>query len=513
MCLLFTVLACNPETTFAQETTQAPPIASFRESVQMLLAAEENLRSEGNPLAARAALEQALSLTQGHPEVRSQILLRLASSYMDDADASSAIPVLQSVLNNPETLEDTKAAAYLLTAKIYSDYGDPSSWVKARDASLQALTLPHISDASRTAAREALVPALLYLGENTLARKELEVLTVADTLSTRTRVSHLLGLARVLLLEAAYPEARNALDQALTLLGEATQPSDNAAETFAEIQLLRGISFFEEGDAPRAQEELQRVIGMPGQSSSSAQTRAALLRLSLRKWLPTEAPVLNVLFIGSSHTIRGNIPLLVEQLAASAPSGTPRVRAGEHVRTGTGMRAFWEEGDARHTARGEIAAEPWDAVVVETFFRNDRETLEYYTQKYTGLVRSKSARLIVYESPVAKATPYPEGFAAFHAENIRLGKILHVPLAPSVHAWMQFLGENPAPEKLNVLYADWIHASVKGAYLNACCIYSALTHRSAEGLAHPKELTDEEAMLFQKLAWSSFCDTESEAQK
>lgn len=479
----------------------------------MLLAAEENLRSEGNSLAARAALEQALSLTQGHPEVRSQILLRLASAYMEDADASSAIPVLQSVLNNPETLEDTKAAAYLLTAKIYSNYGDPSSWAKVKDASLQALNLPHISDTRRTAAREALVPALLYLGENTLARRELEILTVADTLSTRSRASHLVGLARVLMLEQAYPGARNALDQALKVFGEEAQPSDDTAETFAEIQLLRGVSFYEEGNAPRAQVELQRVLGMPGQSGASAQTRAALLRLSLRKWLPAEASVLNVLFIGSSHTIRGNIPLLVEQLAASAPPGTPRVRAGEHVRTGTGMRAFWEEGDSRHTARGKIAAEPWDAVVVETFFKNNRESLEYYTQKYTELVRSKNARLIVYESPVAKATLYPAGFASFHAENVRLGKSLQVPLAPCVHAWMQFLGENPPPERFDVLYADWIHSSLKGAYLNACCIYSALTHRSAEGLAHPKELTNDEAILFQKLAWSSFCDAENAAQK
>ena len=168
--LLFACVAPGPCASSVPPNTGAQPPEATPDHLQVLLAAVENFRSAGDSLSARTALENALSLVQVHSEVRSQILLRLASVYMDDADASTAIPILQSVLNNAETLADTKAAAYLLTAKIYADYGDPSSWVKVRDASIQVLTLENISDLRRNAAREALVPALLNLGENAWAR-------------------------------------------------------------------------------------------------------------------------------------------------------------------------------------------------------------------------------------------------------------------------------------------------------------------------------------------------------
>ena len=62
---------------------------------------------------------------------------------------------------------------------------------------------------------------------------------------------------------------------------------------------------------------------------------------------------------------------------------------------------------------------------------------------------------------------------------------------------------------MGTLYADWIHASLKGAYLTACCVYSALTNRSPAGLAYPEGVSSEEAMLFQKIAWNSFEETEA----
>ena len=153
-------------------------------------------------------------------------------------------------------------------------------------------------------------------------------------------------------------------------------------------------------------------------------------------------------------------------------------------------------------------------VVVETFFRNDRQTLENYARKYADFVRERGARLVVYESPVARETPYPEGFAAFHAENIRLGSVLPgIAIAPSVGAWMQFLGEHPTPEGLQRLYADWIHATRDGAYLSACCIYSALTGASPVGLAHPEGMAEEEAKLFQQLGWKAYLETKDAARR
>jgi hypothetical protein len=361
----------------------------------------------------------------------------------------------------------------------------------------------------RTGAREVLVEALWNLGQYVEAKRELESLVSTDALPKLDLAGHQMRLAKIRIFEGAYGEARLGLDKAKLLLEEAKSGGSVVCEGLAEAQLLRGISFYEEGDLVSAKAELVRVVGMEGQSQASPQTREALLRLSLRKLVPDDGPTLKVLFVGSSHTIRGNVPYLVEQMAASAPEGTPRVRAGEHVRTGTGMRAFWEEGDSRVTARGKIAAESWDAVVVETFFRNERAVLESYAAKYAGLVGEKGARLVIYESPVAKETPYPEGFEAFHSENIRLARMLDLCVAPSVFAWMQFLGATPEPKRFELLYADWIHASLRGAYLTACCIYPALTHRSPVGLAHPEEIPPDEARQFQEIGWKAFQQTEA----
>ncbi|RFC43805.1 MAG: hypothetical protein DVB28_001347 [Verrucomicrobia bacterium] len=476
---------------------------------QAHLAAGDLLQTANRWAEARVEFEKALTLPSCSLAERSEALLKIAAGCIAESDDTKATALLDGILNSAETPEETRANALLLLAKIYAQYGDRPSWQRVREACLQVLSLKNLSEAPRTAAREAVVPAFLNLAQNKEARRELETLTSFGHLPGKTLLTHGITLARVLLLEQAPAEARAALLKASELLDANRIDAEDQDEKRAEIQLLRGVSFLEEGSNELAKNELQKVASMPGQSPASPHTREALLRLSLRKWVPEEEPTLKVLFIGSSHTIRGNVPLLVEQIAASAPAGALRIRAGEHVRTGTGMRVFWEEGEARHTARGKIAGEPWDAVVVETFFRNPRETLEEYAAKYATLTRERGAQLVVYESPVAKETPYPEGFAAFHAENIRLGRMLDLPVAPSVHAWMQILGKEPSPQKMGLLYADWIHASLKGAYLTACCIYSALTNTSPTGLAYPAGLSGEEAALFQETAWKSFQQTES----
>lgn len=466
-------------------------------------------RSEERRPDTRAAMVPLSSASQTAPEGSARERLKSASDLVENGDPSGALGLLEKISQEPETPAQIKASALLLFARIHSDYGHPSSWAKAKEVCLEILAMERAGAQERIAAREVLVSALWNLGQYTEAKRELEGLVSINSLPKLNLAGYQIRLAKILISEQAYREAHFALDKATGLL-EAEVPHTHAVcEGLAEAQLIRGISFYEEGDVSRAKPQLERVLGMEGQSKASPQTREALLRLSLRKLIPEETPVLKVLFIGSSHTIRGNVPYLVEQMAASAPEGNPRVRAGEHVRTGTGMRAFWEEGDSRITARGRIAAESWDAVVVETFFKNERAVLESYGSKYAQFVREKGSRLVVYESPVAKETPYPEGFAAFHSENIRLGRMLDVSIAPSVFAWMQFLGAKPEPKKIELLYADWIHASLRGAYLTACCIYPALTHTSPVGLAHPEEISADEARILQEIGWSAFQETEA----
>ena len=447
-------------------------------------------------------------------EQRSRAFLKQASEAQDNGDIALARTLLERVYVDKKTPEPTRAAAYLMAARGYNEDGHPASWAKARDACLGVLELERAEDSLRTEARELMVPALLNLGKFVEAKRELEVLVSNGMLPELRVAGHLIRLARNLILERSYEEGWGALERAGRILETAAQVDQRVLEELAEVELLRGICFAEGGDMWRAKAVFEGVPLMAGQAVSSSQTREARLRLGQLKMTPEDGPVLHVLFIGSSHTLRGNVPYLVEQLAESATAGVPRVRAGEYVRTGTGMRAFWEEGDNRFTARGRIAAAPWDVVVVETFFRNDPQTMESYARKYASLVAERGARLVVYETPVAKEAGYPEVFAAFHAENVRLGGVLSaVRIAPSVRAWMQFLGEHPSPQEMSRLYADWIHATLEGAYLTACCIYAALTGASPVGLAHPEEIRDEEATTFQKIAWDAFVETRAAVER
>jgi tetratricopeptide (TPR) repeat protein len=447
-------------------------------------------------------------------EEKSRVTLGLAAEAYNNGDSSGALGMLEGLYSAAETPGESRVKAYLLAARIYNEDGYPVSWAKAREVCFRVLELPNLSETQQTEAREALVPALWNLGEYAEAKRLLEGLVSTGVLTELRLAEYQAKLARIYLVEGACSEARVALEKAGGLLERVTPRDGKVHEGFAEVQLLRGLCWSQEGELEQARMELERVPSLAGQSAASAQTREARLKLSQLGVGAERESVLKVLFIGSSHTLRGNVPYLVEQMAGSAPAGVPRVRAGEHVRTGTGMRVFWEEGDHGFTARGKIASGPWDAVVVETFFKNDRQTLETYARKYAGFVREKGARLILYESPVARATRYPEGFEAFHAENIRLGGLLpEVSIAPSVDAWTRFLGVAPSARKMDVLYADWIHATLEGAYLSACCIYAALTKASPEGLAVPGKISDKDARLFQSIAWNAFKETEAASRR
>jgi hypothetical protein len=421
-------------------------------------------------------------------------------------DVANAL--LEKILNSDAASLESKIEARLLIGKIFSNYGSVAAWTKVRDACAGVIALDSAPETARLAAHSAIIPALIALREFREARISLEFLSGSSGIPIGERVNFQIELARTLWLERFLPEARSELAKAALMVAEAELSGDrlNAAE--AEIQLLLGLTFYDEKDFERAKIELTKVLSLPGQNHMQKFWREAHLRLRLRNLIASNEKELKVFFIGSSHTLLGNVPLLVEQLAASAPAGTPRIISGDHARMGTGMRAFWSQGDAPDTPRGKIAAEPWDVVVVETFYRMSREDLAEFGDAYAALARSHGAKLVIYESPASKALPYPDGFSLFHASNIWLGKRLGTAVAPSVHAWLKFFGASPTEERFRELYRDGIHATAKGAYLTACCLYAALTELSPEGLWHPPEMRVEDALLLQQIAWLAFSETQ-----
>lgn len=468
---------------------------------------------EYDPTTARAEFEKALAIEGITPEQTGQALLKIGAAHCAEYQWQPATVALEKVIALQGASPASKAEAFLLIGSMTEGRG-AEGWAKSKAAWLGALAIPGIPSEQKAKAQRALVTALMGLRQFADARTVMKELVANESLPAPVRAATQASIGKTLLHERNFVVARGAFLKALAM----PETTDSLR---ADIQLHIGLTYYEAQEYQRAKPELLKVLDMPGREVRPPWDkgrvgyfpgREARLRLCLRNLVPDDRKVMKVLFIGSSHTVRGDVPGLVMQLAESAPADRPRIIAGDFVRMGTGITTYWNDGDTPDTARGVIAAEPWDAVVFETFFTVKYENMLKYATLFTDLIRSRNAKAVIYESPAAKGATYPDVFIKFHDENIALSKALKSPVAPSVHAWMQYLGPKPTPEKVGTLYADFLHATPKGAYLTACCIYSALTGFSPVGLAHPG-ISGDEAKVFQQAAWTAFLETNPDMKR
>lgn len=476
----------------------------------------EKASAQGETLAAREAWTKGARLVGASAEEKSRALIRVAETHAAKSDDFTAAKFAEDALQITGAPIETRIEAWLLVATAYSQYGNATGWKKVRAACQNLLTLPDLDEATRLRALRLSLPAWIALRAYPQAAFTQHALAASPALPALQRETHRLGLARTLITQGAFEAAREILGHSAIGVARrfATDESPLASEDLrAEHQLLWALTFYGQNADLRARLELSEVLRMPGQTPTSKPVREALLRLHLHQWLPQKEPIIKVLFVGSSHTLKGDVPVLVEQIAASAPVGCARILSGEQARMGTGMRAHWNEGEAPDTARGKITAEPWDAVVVESFYGMTRDDLAQYGGWYAEVVRKRGARLVIYETPTAKSIPYPDAYEAFHQSNLWLGKKLRAPVAPSVKAWMGVFGQNPSEENLGELYSDWIHANDRGAYLTACCIYSTITGQSPLGLWAPEGLfSPEERQVYQSVAWRACQETQAQLE-
>ncbi len=494
--------------------------------------AGQDFEKAGKFTEARAEYEKALAVEGNTPDQSGEALLNLSTGYCREYKWQPANAALDKAIALKGVSDAIKIRAYMAIGNIWMNYGD---WPRVKTAFSEALKLPGITPEQKMLSQKGMVKALMNLREYTAARAVMKELLAYDTvqpvadgqdaprvvlkefaptaaLPKAEKVSTQMAIGKTLMYEQKFEEARAEFAKALAM-------QDISNEFKAECQLYIGLSYYEAKDYENAKTELTKVLGMPGAGARPAwdggrmgyvPAREAMLRLRFRNMAPDDNKLLKVLFIGSSHTLRGNIPELVTQLAASAPADQPRIIAGDYVRMGTGLNTFWDAGDSPDTARGVIAADPWDAVVYETFYNMNGDSILKYGTLITDLIRKGNAKPVVYESPLPQASPYPDKFQKFHDDNIALLKAAKVPVAPSVAAWMKYLGPKPTPEQFKVVYADWIHASPKGVYITACCIYSALTGFTPVGLYHPADISDAEAKEFQEIAWAAYQETNAD---
>ncbi|MEI6166388.1 MAG: hypothetical protein WCS52_04270 [bacterium] len=455
---------------------------------------------------ARAEYEKALAVPGNTPDQTGEALLNIAAGYHAENKFLLERQTLEKVLSLAGISNAEKVKAHLALGGLFVCYGD---WAKVKPELITALNIPGISIEQKAAAQQALAKTLMNLREYAAARTLLKELVVNEALPDDVRTTTQVLIGKSLMLERNYAEARTEFAKVLAM----TKVSNPVK---AEIQLYVGLSYYEAQDYARAKLELTKVLTMPGAEVRAPwdggriayqPAREAMLRLRLRNLGPDDNKILKVLFIGSSHTYRGDIPGLVMQLAASAPTNQPRIIAGDYLRMGTTINTFWNAGDTPDTARGVITSEPWDTVVFESFYSLKSEELMKYGALFSDLIHSNHANAVIYETPIAQAKPYPDGYRKYHDDSMAMVKVLKAPVAPSVLAWMQFLGPAPTAEQFGVVYADWIHATPKGAYITACGMYAALTGCSPVGLYHPQDISESDALKFQQLAWNAYRET------
>jgi len=464
--------------------------------------AAQNLKKEGKFAEASAAYEGALSVTAITSEQSGRALLGLADCQLSENKLQPAGQTLEKLLLSPDLPDPIKIQAHLAMSRLYAKY---PNWERMKKENAAALEIPGITLNDKTTAQQDLAKALMNLQEYAGAGAQLKELVTNESLPDETRKSLQLQLGKALLLEKKYPQARAEFIKALDLPG-------GSAALGAEIQLYIGLSDYEAKDFVRAKSEFLEVLEMPGAKTRPPWDggrigympyREATLRLDLAKLLPQDKHILKVLFIGSSLTARGDLPGVVMQLADSAPADRPRIIAGDFLRMGTNIKTFWDAGEAPGTARGLIAAENWDAVVFEVLYNLNHDKLFEYGTQFAELIKSRNARAVIYGTSLPKEKIYPDEFQKFHEEFQSLAKAVKAPLAPSILAYMKFLGEKPTAEDYAAVYADWIHPTPKGTYLSACCIYAALTGFSPVGLA-AINLRADEARKLQELAWAAY---------
>lgn len=527
--LLFGSLAASglPQTAdlnrAGQTTLLADNVAEARAAVEQVVhqagtgaARAEALISLGQALdaerkypAARSEYGKALGLAGITMDQKARALCAVGATLTREGLYAEARAELEKVLAMPDASATRRVQAQIAIGQTWAADAElklsaaRKAYATAKIAYAKVPDIPGVSPSQQADAHLAAIRTLLAMKNYAEVRAELTAVLEIKDLPSAVRARAQVALGKAHLLERNYAVARSELASALAMEGIAGRDR-------ADAQLHIGLSCYDAQDFEQARPELQKVLTMP--EANADQVHEANLRLRLRKLVPAGEKALAVLFIGASHTQGWNIPQIVERLAASAPAGRPRIVAGGYLRGGTGIDRFWEEGKGHDTLREKIAAEPWDAVVFESYpLLFGRDQIAKYAAKIATLARAGHAVPVLFDAPPFFRMSYPAECRTNHNDNVAIARALQIPVAAAGGAWMNYLGLAPTPEERMKLYvADAVHTSKKGGYMLACSIYSAVTGHSPVGLTHTfpsfgsDGLTEIEASQLQAASWKAF---------
>ena len=222
---------------------------------------------------------------------------------------------------------------------------------------------------------------------------------------------------------------------------------------------------------------------------------------------------IRVLFVGNSQFYYNNLHKIVEALAESAPKDRPRIftdarPSDRAVAGGATLESHWKRGTGKDTARGKLAEEKWDFVILQDYtYVTSKENFAQYARLFHDVIRQNGAKTVLF-STASFPKQIPKSFLDVNERHVTVARELKVPVAAGGKAWLAYWGDDPTTEQILDLYdKDKGHPGPKGSYLYACTLYPILTGHSPVGLTHripnqpEKTISPVEAKRLQEAAW------------
>lgn len=216
-----------------------------------------------------------------------------------------------------------------------------------------------------------------------------------------------------------------------------------------------------------------------------------------------------VLFLGNSMTYVEDLPLKLKTLALSD---------GKIVITGQSTPGGYTLFD--HTTNAttlSLLNQSWDYVVLQEqsmgliqpatpgLYQTPIEILD-------SLIRSNCAKTLLYVTP-GYQTGWTTDTSYLDMQNRVIGryevaaKSVRAGILPTGHAWRNIITNYPSINTGMWASATDYHPGLKGQYLNACSLFSAIYKKSPQGLAYPAGISASEAAIFQQVAWQETKDS------
>ncbi len=211
------------------------------------------------------------------------------------------------------------------------------------------------------------------------------------------------------------------------------------------------------------------------------------------------APPCSILFVGNSYTFaNGGLDSIFTELVLSADPG-----ADIHCEAIAFGGYTLEDHYGNPVTMGMITRGGWDLVVMQeqsTRPVTDPELMYVFAELLGQAVENSGGSPGFFMTWARKNDPpmiMPLSQAYFHAGALTDGMV-----APVGLAWEAVRLAHP---EIELYDADGSHPSLRGTYLTACTMYSAVTGESPEGILYGNDptMTESERLILQEAAWST----------